>query len=197
MAVEEERVFFRVAGRARCGGVGAEVGLRKGNAKGRVGGKVELWVAFSPVFDDCDVYRGGSAGTVDFGHFDVCLVVLVARGEKGGNAAVKVERFWRGLVYMQGLSGMRTRECERRGPRGEKPDRRTINVWNNPDCAQERLHMTLKCVNSCVGMAFCYGTLSWYAAQPIIIDRLPQGPCATFLQPLPSPCLTYRNLIRH
>jgi hypothetical protein len=52
--------------------VGAEIGLREGDAEGGVGREVELRVALSPVFDYGDVYGSSSAGTVDVGHLDVC-----------------------------------------------------------------------------------------------------------------------------
>ena len=61
MTVEEKRVLFRVGRRARGGGVSTEIGLRKGDAEGGVGGEVELGVALSPVFDNSNVYGLESA----------------------------------------------------------------------------------------------------------------------------------------
>lgn len=64
-AIEEERVFFGVRGRARGGGVGAEVGLREGDGEGGIGGEVELCVALAPIFDHGDVDGRRRAGAVD------------------------------------------------------------------------------------------------------------------------------------
>jgi len=97
-AIEEESVLARVAGRARSGGVGAEVRLREGDAEGGVGGEVELGVALAPVFDDSDIHWGSGAGAVDLGHVDVGQLVLwhnVLFEERR-------ESVWWGGSFMQG-----------------------------------------------------------------------------------------------
>ena len=73
--------------------MGAEIGLREGDAEGGVGREVELRVALSPVFDYGDVYGSSSAGTVDVGHLDVCYTRRRERS-KLQRVAVNVGGFW-------------------------------------------------------------------------------------------------------
>lgn len=61
----------------------AEVGLGEGDGEGGVGGEVEFWVPFSPVFDYGDVDGRSGAGTVDFCHFH-----RREKGESGGGKVV-------------------------------------------------------------------------------------------------------------
>lgn len=49
LVVEEEGVWWGVAGGAGGGGVGAEVGLGEGDGEGRIGGEVEFSIAFAPI----------------------------------------------------------------------------------------------------------------------------------------------------
>lgn len=85
-----------------------EIGLRKGDAEGGVGGEVELGVALSPVFDNSNVYGRSSAGTMDVGHLEIWYTRQRERS-KLQRVAVKVGGFWCrwGFVYtgMQGLVG--------------------------------------------------------------------------------------------
>jgi len=64
LAIEGQGVGVE-GGRARGGGVCAEVVLRERDREGGVGGEVQRGVTLAPVLDDSDVDRSGGAGAKD------------------------------------------------------------------------------------------------------------------------------------